>query len=182
MQDHLDRRVSAAWNHVTGVMSGVLHHRFRSRRGARYIGAGNPLRRGRNLRLLMACACLAIVAGTAGCASKNIAASASPAVVGRPVVASMGTILSMRLVPAQANPPAWRAVLLADASAANTVNVSSVNDSGKSTAASMPVTEFIVRTDDGNVISIVQVNDAGYHVGDRVIIPRGDPARLARPS
>ena len=46
----------------------------------------------------------------------------------------------------------------------------------------MPVTEFIVRTDDGNVISIVQVNDAGYHVGDRVIIPRGDPARLARPS
>jgi outer membrane lipoprotein SlyB len=93
----------------------------------------------------------------------------------------------MRLVPAQTSPPAWRAVLLADASAANdtsaanTVNVSSVNDSGKSTAAPMAVTEFIVRTDDGNVISIVQVNDAGYHVGDRVIIPRGDPARLARP-
>jgi outer membrane lipoprotein SlyB len=181
MQDHLDGRLSAAWNHVAAVLSGVLRHRFRWRRGARYIGAGNSQRRGRALRLLMASACLAIVAGTAGCASTKIAASASPAAIGRPVVASMGMILSMRLVPAQANPPAWRAVLLADASAANTVNVSSVNDSGKSTTAPMPVMEFIVRADDGSVISIVQVNDAGYHVGDRVIIPRGDPARLARP-
>jgi hypothetical protein len=41
--------------------------------------------------------------------------------------------------------------------------------------------EFIVRTDDGATLSIVQDNGLGLRAGDRVVILRGDHARLARP-
>ena len=41
--------------------------------------------------------------------------------------------------------------------------------------------EFIVRVDDGAVLSIVQTNEPGFRKGDRVIILRGDQTRIARP-
>jgi outer membrane lipoprotein SlyB len=44
-----------------------------------------------------------------------------------------------------------------------------------------PLTEFIVRTDDGSTLSIVQANALGLHTGDRVVIQRDNGAHLARP-
>jgi hypothetical protein len=41
--------------------------------------------------------------------------------------------------------------------------------------------EFIVRTDEGAILSIVQENGPGFLTGDRVVILRGDRARLAKP-
>lgn len=41
--------------------------------------------------------------------------------------------------------------------------------------------EFIVRTDEGATLSIVQDNGAGLHAGDRVVVLRGGRTRLARP-
>ena len=40
--------------------------------------------------------------------------------------------------------------------------------------------EFIVRVDDGTVLSIVQPNDQALRKGDRVIIVHGEQTRLAR--
>ncbi len=82
----------------------------------------------------------------------------------------------MRQVTREKVPPQWGAVLLADASASNIAN-----DSSKTQAKQLPLEEFIVRTDDGAILSVVQTNEAGFHVGDRVIILRGEQARLARP-
>ena len=41
--------------------------------------------------------------------------------------------------------------------------------------------EFIVRTDGGAILSVVQGNESGFHAGDRVVILHGDRARLAWP-
>lgn len=128
------------------------------------------------MRLLLLCACLLALVGIAGCASINTVAAGSPAKVAPPAVARAGTILSMRQVTREKVPPQWGAVLLADASASNIAN-----DSSKTQAKQLPLEEFIVRTDDGAILSVVQTNEAGFHVGDRVIILRGEQARLARP-
>ena len=40
--------------------------------------------------------------------------------------------------------------------------------------------EFVVRTDEGRDITVVQTNEAGLQVGERVSIIRGDRTRLAR--
>ena len=79
----------------------------------------------------------------------------------------------MRLVTAQKTAPPWRSVLLADAGTAN--------DAGKTPIAQTPVVEFIVRTNSGATLSVVQNNDADFQIGDRVVILRGDQSRLARP-
>ena len=42
--------------------------------------------------------------------------------------------------------------------------------------------EFIVRTDDGATLSIVQTNEPGFRTGDRVVIIRDDLTHLARPN
>ena len=41
--------------------------------------------------------------------------------------------------------------------------------------------EFIVRSDEGATLSIVQANEPGFRKGDRVVILRDDRTRLARP-
>jgi hypothetical protein len=76
-----------------------------------------------------------------------------------------GHILLLRSVdPPSADGP-LRAVLFEDASAAS---------------QGAPV-EFIVRTDDGATLSVVQDNGLGFRAGERVLILRGKRARLARP-
>jgi outer membrane lipoprotein SlyB len=115
--------------------------------------------------------CLLIAAFVAGCAATNATVSGSPAPTVPPKAASVGKILSMRSVTAQSNSAPWRSVLLADAGAAG-----ASNDSGKNA-----LTEFIVRTDDGATISVVQSNEPGFRPGDPVIILRDGPTRLARP-
>jgi hypothetical protein len=42
------------------------------------------------------------------------------------------------------------------------------------------LTEFIVRADDGAILSFVQANDQALRKGDRVIIVHGEQTRLAR--
>jgi hypothetical protein len=76
-----------------------------------------------------------------------------------------GRILSMRPVAAPAAGGLLWAVLLAG------------SDSSDQGAAE----EFIVRTDDGTILSIVQSNESGFHAGDRVLILYGGPTRLTWP-
>lgn len=105
--------------------------------------------------------CLIAIAAIAGCSPAN-----SPKVTASPATASTGTILLLRTVAARSErPAALRAVLQTDGGQAD----------------SRPTAEFIVRADDGAVLSIVQENAAGFRAGDRVAILRTDQTRLARP-
>ena len=104
----------------------------------------------------------------AGCTSPTpIATKQSPA---PPTPLSAGIILSMRAIGGSAAAAPWRAVLLATASAG-----SAAND------RPAPLTEFIVRADDGATLSIVQSNKLDLHTGDRVVIRYEPTAQLARP-
>ena len=82
-----------------------------------------------------------------------------------PAPFASGRILLARPVAAPAADGPLRAVLFEEAGGAG---------------QAAPV-EFIVRTDDGLTLSIVQDNGPGFQAGDRVVILRGDRARLARP-
>jgi outer membrane lipoprotein SlyB len=119
----------------------------------------------------MLCACLPILAAIAGCAPTNLSGSGPSAAIATPGAASAGTIVSMRRVSAQGNSASWRAVLLADAGAA-----SATHDGGNSS-----LTEFIVRANDGAILSVVQSNEAGFRAGDRVVILHDRQTHLARP-
>jgi hypothetical protein len=83
---------------------------------------------------------------------------------------STGIILSMRAIGGSAAATPWRAALLATASGG-----SDAND------RPAPLTEFIVRADDGATLSIVQSNKLDLHTGDRVVIRYEPTAELARP-
>jgi outer membrane lipoprotein SlyB len=63
---------------------------------------------------------------------------------------------------------AWTVALMADA--------------GGGLRGGEPLAEFIVRADDGATLSIVQANDQGFRMGDRVVIVRAAQTRLARPT
>lgn len=102
------------------------------------------------------------LAGIAGCASVGPQTVPAPS-----VTASAGTILALRVVSSFAAEDPVRGALLASGNGRGGTDRSLV--------------EFIVHADDGATLSIVQPNDAGFHAGDRVIIERGDPTRLARP-
>ena len=105
---------------------------------------------------------LIALAGIAGCAPAN-----PPPVATQPATISAGTILSMRAVYAHAGDDPLHAALLTDSARAN--------DRSRS------LVEFIVRADDGATLSIVQVNEAGFHTGDRVVILHDETTHLARP-
>jgi hypothetical protein len=104
---------------------------------------------------------LIALAGAAGCAPAN-----PPKLVPQSATTSAGTILSMRAVYAHASDDPLRAVLLSDGTRAN---------------GTRSLVEFIVRADDGATLSIVQVNEAGFHSGDRVVILHDESTHLARP-
>jgi outer membrane lipoprotein SlyB len=116
--------------------------------------------------------CLGLFAVTllAGCAPATPVATA-PAPAGQSVPFSAGTILSMRAVATPAGTTPWRAALLAAAS----------GPGGTGTDPSTPLIEFIVRADDGAILSIVQTTDLDLHKGDRVVIRYQPTAQLARP-
>lgn len=104
-----------------------------------------------------------LLAGVAGCAP---AKPAPPAAV-QPASVSAGTILSMRSVAARASQDPLRSAMLTAGA--------SPNDGGRA------LVEFIVRTDDGATLSIVQTNEPGFRTGDRVVIMRDDLTHLTRP-
>ncbi len=86
----------------------------------------------------------------------------------QPASVSTGTILSMRAVAARASQDPLRSAML-PAGASPNYGVRSLM-------------EFIVRTDDGATLSIVQTNEPGFRTGDRVVIMRDDLTHLARPN
>ena len=75
-----------------------------------------------------------------------------------------GTIVSVRPVVA---PP----------SAASRILIAGISGHGDAVRA---VSEFIVRTDDGRTLSLVQSNEANFRQGDRVALTAGARTRLAR--
>ena len=112
------------------------------------------------MRMLLSCIyCGVVAACTGGCAPAN-----SPKIDAQPAPSTTGEILAVRPI---APPPPDGPVR-----AALPVGV----DSGQRASV-----EFIVRTDDGSTLSIVQNNGPGFQAGDRVVILRGDRTRLARP-
>jgi outer membrane lipoprotein SlyB len=121
------------------------------------------------LRYRTWCLGLAVMAGLAGCAPGGPIAPASK--ITNPLAATRnGTILSMRAVAAPAGQESWRKLLIGN---------DGMQRASDSNAA--PLMEFIVRTDDGTTLSIVQANALGLHPGDRVVILRDTGAHLARP-
>lgn len=116
--------------------------------------------------------CLGLFAATlmAGCAPATPVATA-PAPASPSVPFSAGTILSMRAVATPDSAAPWRAALLAAASGSG----------GAGTDSPAPLTEFIVRADDGATLSIVQSNKLDLRKGDRVVIRYEPTAQLARP-
>jgi hypothetical protein len=105
---------------------------------------------------------LALGAGIAGCAP-----AAPPKAAVQAAPAGTGTILAIREVGRHAAVEPLRAALLADGSG---------HDGGNG-----PQVEFIVRSDDGATLSVVQANEPGFRKGDRVVILHDDRTRLARP-
>ncbi len=97
----------------------------------------------------------------------SCAPASSPKIEVQPTPLATGRILSMRSVYSPAAADAMRAALLGSGSTPEKV--------------SHPLTEFIVRTDDGPMMSIIQTNEPGFHVGDRVIILHRDRTQLAPP-
>ena len=87
---------------------------------------------------------------------------AKPSEVGHtaaaPVTNSLaGTILTLRTVAARGSQEPWRAALMSDATTSTAPDTA-------------PLTEFIVRADNGATLSIVQRNEPPFHQGDRVVI------------
>lgn len=121
------------------------------------------------LRYWTLCLGLVMMVAVAGCAPTNQFTPASTA-TGQPATTRNGTILSMRKVPVPAGQDSWRKLL-----------VGSGDMQRASDTNAPPLTEFIVRTDDGTTLSIVQTNSLGLHPGDRVVILRDTGAHLARP-
>jgi outer membrane lipoprotein SlyB len=132
----------------------------------------DPVTKAESLQLLRVIVVLFATASVAACTATTTPASLSSGAAPRAAIANGGTILSMRSVSVQSNDASWRAALLASAGGSG----------GAADGTSKSLVEFIVRTDDGSTLSVVQPNEAGFHNGDRVIILRNDQTRLSRPS
>jgi len=120
------------------------------------------------LRHLTLCLGLVVAAALVGCAPGNPAAPASN-VIAQPSPRT-GTILSMRSVTVLAGEGALHRLL---------VDSGATQPAGNGNAA--PLTEFIVRTDEGTTPSIVQASAIDLHPGDRVVILRDTSVHLVRP-
>jgi outer membrane lipoprotein SlyB len=117
------------------------------------------------------CVYLLASLGLAGCA-QVVTSAADPAAAGaRAAPSSLGTILSMRPVTLRSDRAPWHVALLAAASGTTQAG----DDIGRKP------TEFIVRTDGGATISVVQTNELGLQPGDRIIILHDDHTHIARP-
>ena len=121
------------------------------------------------LRYRTLCLRLVVMVAMSGCAPTNQFTPASTT-TGQPATSRNGTILSTRKVAVPTGQDAWRKLL---------VDSGDMQRAGDNKAA--PLTEFIVRADDGTTLSIVQTNALGLHPGDRVVILRDTGAHLARP-
>jgi outer membrane lipoprotein SlyB len=120
---------------------------------------------------LTGCACLLALLGIAGCSQAVTNATGPVAAAPRAEPPRAGTILSMRPVTLRDDRAPWHVALLAAASGSTPAG----GDAGRKP------TEFIVRTDAGTTISVVQTDEFGFRPGDRIIILHSDHTHIARP-
>lgn len=140
---------------------------------------------------------LAVLGLLAGCAN-NSGETYSTNEVNRTAVVTHGTIVGIREVPVQGTSGGtgtmvgaigggvagsfiggdWRSNVLAGLAGALIGGV--VGNQAERAIGSGTATEFTVREEDGQTIAVVQRNDGGLMVGDKVRILRSDKTRLVR--
>lgn len=140
---------------------------------------------------------LAVLALLAGCANSS-GETYSTNEVNRTAVVTHGTIVGIREVPVQGTSGGtgtmvgaigggvagsfiggdWRSNVLAGLAGALIGGV--VGNQAERAIGSGTATEFTVREEDGQTIAVVQRNDGGLMVGDKVRILRSDKTRLVR--
>lgn len=149
-------------------------------------------------RLLPVAAALALLAAVPACAPANTGNTVSAGALGGAAHVSYGTIVGSRPVQvagqgggvgtvggAVAGGVAgsfiggdWRSNALAGLGGALLGGLAgSAIERGVTQGTAI---EFIVREDRGSDIAVVQTNEEGLQVGDRVVISRGDRVRLSR--
>jgi len=142
---------------------------------------------------------LLLLTGTVvACAPQQTANTYSSAALGRPASVSYGTIIGMRPVQVQGGGSGigtaagalaggvggsfiggdWRSNALAGLGGAVLGGLAG-NAIGRGTTGGQAV-EFFIREDNGGDIAVVQTNEEGLQVNDRVVIARGDRVRLTR--
>jgi outer membrane lipoprotein SlyB len=150
--------------------------------------------------MLGALAVLALLVPAVGCAPKNTAEGYNAAQLGRTAVVTRGTIVGMREVPVQGSQGGvgttagavaggvagsfiggdWRSNVLAGLAGAIIGGV--VGNQIERGVTSGTATEFTIREEDGQTIAVVQTNETGLMLGDKVRILRSDRTRLVRDS
>jgi len=149
-------------------------------------------------RTLGAAAVLALLL-PAGCASNRGTEAYNANELGRTAVVTQGTVVGTREVPVQGNGRGgigtlaggvaggvagsfiggdWRSNVLAGLAGA--LIGGAIGSQVERQVTNGTATEFLVREEDGQTISVVQTNEAGLMVGDRVRILRSDRTRLQR--
>lgn len=143
-------------------------------------------------------AALLIGGAVSACAPQQSGSSFSSASMGRAASVSFGTIIGMRPVHVQGSGSGigtaagavaggvagsfiggdWRSNALAGLGGAVLGGLAG-NAIGSGVSGGNAV-EFFIREDQGGDISVVQTNEEGLQVNDRVVISRGDRTRLSR--
>ncbi|MGX9961945.1 glycine zipper 2TM domain-containing protein [Roseomonas sp. F4] len=149
-------------------------------------------------RLIPAVAALALVAALPGCAPSQTGNTVSARSLGSAAHVSYGTIVGSRPVQVQGGGSGIgtvggavaggiagsfiggdvRSNVLAGLGGALLGGLAGTAVEGGLTSGT--AIEFVVREDRGGDIAVVQTNEAGLQVGDRVVISRGDRVRLSR--
>ncbi|HEY0418206.1 MAG TPA: hypothetical protein VGC80_01670 [Acetobacteraceae bacterium] len=109
----------------------------------------------------------ATLLGAAACAPASPTAARADADAGRAAGVSPAVIVSMRPIPARA--------LYTPVAAAMGGLTLVESQTGRGT-----VTEFIIREEGGQTLSVVQGNEEGFRPGERVTLTRGARTRIAR--
>jgi outer membrane lipoprotein SlyB len=142
-------------------------------------------------------AALALIATVPACAPANTGTTVSRAGLGSAASVSFGTIVGTRPVQVQGSGGVgtlagaaagglagsfvggdWRSNALAGIGGAIVGGLAgSAVERGVTGGTAI---EFIVREDRGGDIAVVQTNEEGLQVGDRVVVTRGDRVRLSR--
>jgi outer membrane lipoprotein SlyB len=152
----------------------------------------------RSPRFLPLAAALALVVAVPACAPSNTGSTVSASGMGVAAAVSHGTIVSTRQVQVEGRSGGvggvggavagglvgstiggdWRAQMLAGVGGALVGGL--VGSTAERSLSSGTATAFTVREDRGGEFEVVQTNEEGLQVGDRVQISRGDRVRLSR--
>lgn len=149
-------------------------------------------------RLVASAGCFAVIAALAACAPQYTGTTYSGYEVGRPAAIDRGTIVSEREVEVRSPNTGVGTVVGAGTGA---VAGSYIGHGGRGTilgaiggavvggiigtavedaASRGRATEFIIQRQDGAQFSVVQTNEDGLQVGERVVVIYGAQTRLAR--